>query len=136
VARVRASLAALDTGDGDAFLTSLAEDAIVDDRTEPAPVAGKRNIASWAKRRAVAFTGVTSDVTTAFGVGDFVLLESVLRGTFKGPWGRLAAPNRPFEIHRAAIAQVTNGKLVRVSAYWNFKELAQAVGQWPPTAPR
>ena len=132
VALVQASLAALDRGDQDALLAHLTRYAIVDDRTEPTSIAGPKRIASWVKARAVAFTGVTSEVTTAFGVGDFVLLEAVVRGTFKGPLGRLSPSDRPFTVHRAAIAELQDGKLIRLALYWNGKELAQGVGQWPP----
>jgi uncharacterized protein (TIGR02246 family) len=131
---VKTSLAALDTGDREAVRASLAEDAIVDDMTEIGAASGRRAIAAWMDRRAAALTGVTSDVTTSLAAGDFVLVEGIVRGTFKGPLGRLSVSGRPFEIHRAAIAEVQGGKLLRLSTYWNLKELAQAVGQWPPTS--
>jgi ketosteroid isomerase-like protein len=136
VARVKSSLAALDGGDREALRASLSEDAIVDDMTEIGPISGQRAIATWVQGRAAALTGVTAEVTTALAAEGFVLLEGVVRGTFKGPLARLAVSDHPFEVHRAAIAEVRGGRVRHLSIYWNVKELAQAVGQWPPPPPK
>ena len=136
VARVKACLAALDGGNREAFLASLAGEATVDDMAEIGPASGTRDIAAWMDKRSAALHGVTSEVTSSLGAGDFVLLEAVVRGTFKGPLGRLSPSDRPFTVHRAVIAELKDGKPIRLSLYWNGKELAQAVGQWPPTPPR
>ena len=65
------------------------------------------------------------------GVGEFVLAEWVVRGTLKGPLGRLAPSDRAFAVHRAAIFQIGRGALTSISIFMNEKELAEAVGQWP-----
>ena len=35
-------------------------------------------------------------------------------------------------MHRAAMAEVRGDKVARLTFFMNGKELAQAVGQWPP----
>jgi uncharacterized protein (TIGR02246 family) len=135
VARVNACLNALDGGNREAFLASLAGEATVDDMAEIGPASGRREIAAWMDRRRAALRGVTSEVTSSLGAGDFVLLEAVVRGTLEGPLGRLSPSERPFTVHRAVIAELNDGKVIRLSLYGNGKELAQAVGQRPPKPP-
>ena len=64
-------------------------------------------------------------------MGEFVLVELLVRGTLKGPFGPLSAANRELTVHRALIVELKGGRLTRISAFMNGKELAQAVGQWP-----
>jgi uncharacterized protein (TIGR02246 family) len=133
-ALVRASFAALDAEDETAFLAGLAEDAVLDDMTEPRPSIGRQGVKAWFDRWTSAVEGGRTELTTVVAVGDTVLVETVVRGRLKGPLGRLAPSTREFAVHRAAIVQVKDGKVRRLSAFMNGKELAQAVGQWPPTA--
>ena len=133
-ARVRGIFAALDAEDEAAFLAELAEDAVLDDMTEHGPSVGKRGVKRWFDRWAAAVDAGRTEFATVLAVGDTVLVETVARGPLKGPLGRLAPSSQPFAVHRAAIVQVKEGKVRRLSAFMNGKELAQAVGQWPPTA--
>lgn len=134
VALVRASFAALDAKDEAAFLSSLAEDAVWDEMAEPQPKVGKRNLQAWFQTWTGAIPDAQSEIATILGIGEFVLVETVVRGTLKGPLGPLAASDRRFAVHRAAIVHVKEGKIARLAAFMNGKELAQAVGQWPPSA--
>lgn len=131
VAMVTASFAALDSKDGPAFLSSVAEDAVLDELIFPQPFVGKRNLGAWFETWTGAVPDASTEITSILGIGEFVLVETVVRGTLKGPLGRLSAANQEFAVHRAAIVQVRDGKLVRISNFMNGKELAAAVGQWP-----
>jgi ketosteroid isomerase-like protein len=86
----------------------------------------------WFERWTRAVPDAKTEIATVITAGDFVLLEAVERGTLRGPLGPLTAPDKEFAVHRAAIVQVKDGKLVRLTAFMNGKELAQAAGQWPP----
>jgi ketosteroid isomerase-like protein len=130
-ALVRALIANLDRKDETAFLSSIADDAVVDEMIEPAPA----NAKAWFERWTRAVPDAKTEIATVIAAGDFVLMETVVRGTLKGPLGPLAVSDKPFTVHRAAIVQIKDGELVRLTAFMNGKELAQAVGQWPP-APR
>jgi uncharacterized protein (TIGR02246 family) len=134
VALVKASFAALDSRDEAAFLSGIADDAVLDEMTEPQPYAGRQNVRVWFARWTAAVPDARTEIVTIHGIGDSVLVEAVVRGTLKGPLGRLSPSTTPFAVHRAAIVQVKDGKLARISAFMNGKELAQAVGQWPPPA--
>ena len=99
----------------------------------PQPFIGKQQVKTWISSRTRAIPDATTEIITIIGVGEFVLVESVLRGTLKGPLGRLVASSKPFAVHRGVVVQVKDGKLSRLAAFMNGKEIAQAVGQWPPS---
>jgi steroid delta-isomerase-like uncharacterized protein len=132
VALVKASLAALDAKDEAAFLSGLAQDVVVDELIDPEPYVGKERVKAWFGTWTRAVADARSEVATALGVGDFVLVEAVVRGTLDGRLGRVAASGKPFVVHRAAIVRLQDGKIGRITAFTNGKELAEAVGEWPP----
>lgn len=132
VARVRASFAELDSRNEPGFLANLAEDAVLDDLMLPQPFVGKRNVKAWFETWTAAVPDASTEVTSILAAGESVLLEAVVRGTLRGSLGRLSASDKPFAVHRAAIVQVRGGRLTRISFFTNGKELAEAVGQWPP----
>jgi len=132
VALVRASLAALDSKDEGAFLAGIADDAVLDELIEPQPSPGRRNVGAWFERWTRAIPDARSEITGIFGAGAFVLVELVVSGTLDGPLGPIPAANKRFAVHRAAIFQVKGGRLAGISAFMNGKEIAQAVGRWPP----
>jgi ketosteroid isomerase-like protein len=131
---VRFALAALDAPDEGAFLGAFAEDGVLDDLSEASPSAGRRHVKEWFDRWTRAVDDARTEIATLSAIGDDVLLETVVRGRLKKPLGRLAPSDRPFAVHRAAIVQVKDGKIARLTVFMNSKELAQAVGQWPPSA--
>ncbi|HEX9708870.1 MAG TPA: nuclear transport factor 2 family protein [Candidatus Thermoplasmatota archaeon] len=136
VARVRATFAALDAKDAAAFLSGLSEDAVLDDMIEPRPYRGQGQVKAWFETWTHAVPDARSEIATIIGAGDSVLVETVLRGTLKGPLGRLAPSDREFAVHRAVVVRLAGGKLTRITVFMNGRELAQAVGQWPLPAMR
>lgn len=134
VATVKASWAALDAQDERGFLAYLAEDAVQDEMILPHPFVGKASVRAWLGAWNGAIADARTEITTILAVGDFVLVESVLRGTLDGRLGPVSAASQPFAVHRAAIVRVQGGKLSRIAAFLDAKELAAAVGAWPPAA--
>ena len=89
---------------------------------------------AWFERWTRAVPGARTEIVTLAAIGDDVLVETVVRGGLQAPLGRLTPSDRPFAVHRAAIVQMTDDKIAHLSVFMNTKELAQAVGQWPPSA--
>lgn len=129
---VRATFAALDSANELEFLAAMAADAVADELVYPHPFIGRGNVKAWFEAWTKAVTDATTEINTILGVGAFVLVETVVSGTLNGPLGRVSASNKPFAVHRAAIFQLENEKVIRVTGFLNGKELAEAVGQWPP----
>ena len=133
-ALVKTALAALDAGDGIAFLAAFAEDALLDDLSEPGPSTGRANVKAWFDRWKHAAAGARTTNIRLVAVGDDVLVETLVIGRLQAPLGRLRPSERPFAVHRAAIVQVRNDRIARLTFFMNTRELAEAVGQWPPSA--
>jgi steroid delta-isomerase-like uncharacterized protein/uncharacterized protein (TIGR02246 family) len=133
-ALAKASLAALDPSGHEAFLSAVADDVVVDELVEPRPFVGKDGVRAWLDRWTRAVSGAKSELALILIAGDTVVLETVLSGTLDGPLGPVSASGKPFTVHRAAIVETKNGTIARITAFMNGKELAQAVGQWPPAA--
>jgi uncharacterized protein (TIGR02246 family) len=134
VTLVRAAFAALDAKKQAEFLAKLAPDAAIDEMIESQPSSGRPGVTAWYDRWTSAVPDARTELTAVLGAGDSVLVEAVVRGTLKAPLGRLHAADKPFAVHRAAIVEVRGGKIARLTFFMNGKELAQAVGQWPPGA--
>lgn len=129
VAIVKATLAALDARNELQFLASIAADAVVDELIYPRPFVGKSRVKDWFDTWTTAAHDASTEIKTTLDMGDFVLVEMVVRGTLEGALGVVSAANRRFEVHRAAVVRVSDGLLTRVSWFMNTKELAEAVGQ-------
>jgi uncharacterized protein (TIGR02246 family) len=134
VTLVRKHLGALNSRNESAFLASMSEDAVVDELMQPQPSARKGNAKAWFEMWTRAVPDASFEITSIEGIGDFVLVEGTVRGTLKGQLGYLSPANREFAVHRALMVQIEGGKISRVSNFMNGKELAEAVGQWPPPA--
>ena len=131
-AAVRAGLAALGAKDASAFMTMVADDAVFDEMILPRPFVGKSNVKEWFDAWTTAVPDASREITNVLAVGDVALVEMIVRGTLSAPFGRLAASPKPFAVHRAVVVDVRDGKLARMLAFMNGRELAEAVGQWPP----
>lgn len=131
VALVRASLAAMESKDAAAFFSRVSDDVTIDELMLPGPFIGKENAKRWFDAWVGAVPNLQVEVTTALGVGDVVLAETVMRGTLVGPFAGLGASAKPFAVHRSIAVRVKDGLLVHLAGFMNGKELAEETGQWP-----
>lgn len=133
IATVRDAFARLQSKDEPAFLASLADGAVVDELIQPQPYAGAPAAKKWFEYWNAAVPDAIYETVSMIGVGDFVLAETILRGTLRGPIAPLSGSGKPFSVHRAWIVRLKGGRLAEVTSFMNRKELAEAVGQWPPS---
>lgn len=131
---VTAALAAMDSENEPAFLSTLADDPVVDELIYTEPFTGKQEVARWFHDWTHAVAGASSEITNIVPVGDSVLAETIVQGTLNGALGRIRAGGKAFTVHRAMVFELRNGRITHIRAYMNGKELAEAVGQWPPRA--
>lgn len=131
VSLVTASLAALDSRNEIAFLSDMARDAVVDEMIEANLPTGPSNVKAWFETWTGALPHARTEIVSSVAAGEFVLMETVVRGTLSGPLGRVSPSNTAIELHRALIVEIKDGRLGRITAFMNGKELAQAAGQWP-----
>lgn len=131
VALVRASLGSLDQHDERAFLSNLADDIVIEEMIEPQRSAGRRDARTWFLSWTRAVRDMRTDIVSAFGAGDYVLMETIVRGALTGQLGPVSASDKAFAVHRGVVARVRDQRITRLWAFMNGRELAEAVGQWP-----
>jgi steroid delta-isomerase-like uncharacterized protein len=74
-----------------------------------------------------AFPDIKITATSAWGFGNFVITESVLKGTQKGALpGGIKATNKPVELHALDVLQLKDGKL---AAGWTYASNLEMMGQ-------
>jgi uncharacterized protein (TIGR02246 family) len=132
VALVRELVAPRSASSDADLLSRLSEDAVLDEMIEPEPLAGQPAIRARLEAWRAAVPDLRAEIASILGAGDFVLVETVVRGMLTAPLGELSPSATPFAVHRAAVFEVKDGRIVRVVLFMNGKELAEAVGQWPP----
>lgn len=107
---------------------AVPDDVVVDALFDARPGAGKAEAqalcAAWHRAVPDATTTITWEHRSANGP---LLVEAEVTGTLQGDVGPLRGCGRRFTIHRAAIFDGFN-----IIDCFNRKELAMAVGQWPP----
>jgi ketosteroid isomerase-like protein len=131
VRAARAALAAMNAHDRFRFLSLVQDDTVVDELVSVEPFAGKANVQRWFGMWAGAVPDLKVDIANIVGVGDFALAETIVGGTLRGAFGPLSPSSTPFVVHRAMVFHVRDGRVARIEAFMNGKELAEAVGQWP-----
>jgi steroid delta-isomerase-like uncharacterized protein len=129
---VREHLGAFSAKSATVYLSSLSDDIYVDEIMFPQPYIGRADVQRWVEAWFRAVPDAQLEIKTLVGVQDFVLAETVLRGTLQGTLGAISASNKSFAVHRGMILEVRGARISRIAAFMNGKELAEAVGQWPP----
>jgi hypothetical protein len=66
-----------------------------------------------------------------FAVGDWVVVEAEMTGTFKGPLGTLKPTNKSATTHAADVIKLKDGKAVMGATYSNGLEFAVLYGLMP-----
>jgi len=130
---VATALAAVDAGDEAAFLATMAPNAVIDEMVEREPFAGERAAGRWFRAWTSAIGERRTEIAGSTAIGPWVLAELVVHGRLGGPLGPLTGTGQPFAVHRALAVEIEEGRIARVLAFLNGRELAQATGQWPPT---
>lgn len=125
---VRRALQAIDAHDAGAFMQHAAANVIVDDLMLPAPFNESTGVSRWFTTWSSVTPGPFFQVTNTFAGHDYVILETVMRGTLSGPVGRVSAGHKAFTVHAAWIAQLKDGAIARLTRFLNSKELADASG--------
>jgi steroid delta-isomerase-like uncharacterized protein len=122
-------LAALEGGKKEAdFMSLLADDVEQDGLFHLGMSKGKDGAKAFYKGFTTAFPDAKFEISKAIGIGDYAIIESVLKGTHKGTLGTIAATKKPIAIHLVDIVKVKDGKVTRAWTYQNSLELQQQLG--------
>lgn len=122
-------LGALEAGKKDADFTGLLADDIEQDGLFHLEMSkGKDGAKKFHKSFTTAFPDAKFEISKALGIGDYAIVESVLKATHKGPLGTIQPTKKPIAIHVVDIFKIKDGKVARAWTYQNSLELQQQLG--------
>jgi steroid delta-isomerase-like uncharacterized protein/uncharacterized protein (TIGR02246 family) len=114
------------------MMAFVADDAVMEDFTSPAQVKGNKAIQDAMTPIWKAFPDMAATTPVAFGADDWVVVETNIKATHKGPLGPIKASNKPVNVHGVDILQMKDGKIARYESYSNNAELLVQIGAMPP----
>jgi predicted ester cyclase len=122
-------LASLEGGKKEADFTNLLADDIEQDGLFHLEMSkGKDGAKKFYKSFTTAFPDAKFETTKALAVGDYAIVESVLKATHKGALGSIQPTKKPIAIHIVDIFKIKDGKVARAWTYQNSLELQQQLG--------
>lgn len=124
----KAALAALEGKKEADFAGLLADDIQHDGLFHLETTRGKDEAKKFFKSFTTAFPDAKFETSRALGIGDYAIVESVLKATHKGALGAMRATNKPVAIHVVDIFKIKDGKVARAWTYQNSLEMQQQLG--------
>jgi predicted ester cyclase len=122
-------LASLEAGKKEADFTNLLADDIEQDGLFHLEMSkGKDGAKKFYKSFTTAFPDAKFDATKTVAVGEYAIVESVLKATHKGALGSIQPTKKPINIHLVDIFKIKDGKVVRAWTYQNSLEMQQQLG--------
>lgn len=122
-------LASLESGKKEADFTNLLADDVEQEGLFALQMSkGKDGAKKFYKAFTTAFPDAKFEVQKALGVGEYAIVESVLKATHKGALGTIQPTKKPIAIHIVDIMKVKDGKIVKASTYQNSLELQMQLG--------
>jgi predicted ester cyclase len=89
---------------------------------------GKDGAKKFYKSFTTAFPDARFETTRTLGVGEYAIVESVLKATHQGPLGTIKPTKKPIAIHVVDVFKIKDGKVARAWTYQNSLELQQQLG--------
>jgi steroid delta-isomerase-like uncharacterized protein/uncharacterized protein (TIGR02246 family) len=119
----------------DGWLATMADDATWTDWTMPnGDMHGKADAKKWFAMMATAFPDMHGTASTQLAADDYVVVESTVTGTNKGPMPPILphATNKTVTGHGVDVIQLKDGKAIHGWSYGNGMEFATQLGLMPP----
>ena len=110
----------------------FADDAVESDQAEPADTKGKKDIQKGTEMFLKAFPDLKVEATEEWAAGDYVVLIGTVKGTNTGPLGKMKKTGKPVDIAFAEVAEMKDGKIVKLWRFRNGLAMAQQLGLVPP----
>ena len=104
------------------------EDAVGDEVAEPHPANGREQIAASYRELFSAFPDCKAEILNLFAGGNQVLAEVRWFGTNKGDFRGTPATGRFVDIRIAYIFRIEDGKIRRITEYYDGATVAQQMG--------
>jgi predicted ester cyclase len=122
-------LASLEAGKKEADFTALLADDVEQDGLFHLEMSkGKDGAKKFYKSFTTAFPDAKFETTKTLAIGDYAIVESVMKATHKGALGTIQATKKPVALHIVDILKIKDGKVARAWTYQNSLEMQQQLG--------
>jgi steroid delta-isomerase-like uncharacterized protein len=113
------------------LLSLFPDDCIYEDVTFGVVNRGKAELRAFAEGVFAAVPDFTVELTSRFATSDRGGIEWVLTGTHRGDFPGLPATGRRFSVRGATVDELRDGKIQRLSDYWDSGTFMKQVGLLP-----
>jgi steroid delta-isomerase-like uncharacterized protein len=132
LAVMRATIAAWNAHDADAWVKQFAEDAVYESESVPrSPLTGHSAIRQLIAIYTGAFPDTHLEIMQEIASGPFVVLRVKATGTHRGELTGIPATNRRASLELCFISEFRNGKIIRSWNYWDNVTLLRQLGVMP-----
>lgn len=105
--------------DVEKLLSLCTDDCLYEDVALGAVNRGKGELRSFANGVFAAFPDFKMHVICALVTGNGAAMEWTMSGTHRGDLPGMAATNKPFTVRGASMCEIQEGRIKRISDYWD-----------------
>jgi steroid delta-isomerase-like uncharacterized protein len=118
--------------DVDKIASFYTEDCIKEDVAVETSTRGKKEMKALLHRVFAAFPDLNVKLTSCFHSDEWAASEWIMSGTYTNQFPGMPPPTgRSFSVRGSTIMKLHNGKISRVSDYWNFLSYLRQTGLFP-----
>jgi steroid delta-isomerase-like uncharacterized protein len=121
-------VAAWNSHDTEKIVSFYTDDIVYEDVALGQIKRGKEELRALDNYYFAAFPDVNFEVKSSFISGDWSASEWVMSGTHKGDMPGLPATGKRFSIRGTSVAELKEGKIKRISHYYNWMDFLQQIG--------
>jgi steroid delta-isomerase-like uncharacterized protein len=126
---LRGENAAWNVHDVDGIAAFYTDDCVKEDIAIGRATRGKQEMKALIGGAFTAMPDMKIELVTLFDCGDWAATEWIMSGSYSRDYpGMPVATGKRFSVRGASIMALRNGKISRISDYWNFASLLQQVG--------
>lgn len=124
-------IAAMNAHDVERMAALLAEDAVGDEVAEAEPRYGRDKIADGYRELFAGYPDCVAEIVNCIVGENQAVVEVRFKGTNKGAFRGTAATNKPIDLRIAYIIKARQGKIERVTEYYDLVTLLTQQGMMP-----
>jgi steroid delta-isomerase-like uncharacterized protein len=109
----------------------FSDDCVYEDATMGVVNRGKVELRGFARAIFEAFPDFTVGLTSRFVAGEWGGMEWTMAGTHQGDLPGLPATGRRFSLRGSAIVELRQGKIKRLTDYWDMATFMKQIGAMP-----
>jgi steroid delta-isomerase-like uncharacterized protein len=125
--------AAWNTHDVDKIATFYTDDCIKEDIAIAKTTQGKKEMKAVISGAFNSIPDMNIKLVTIINIGNMAATEWIMSGSYSNVYpGWSSATGKKFSVRGATIMELRNGKISRISDYWNFASFSQQIGLTSP----